>query len=87
MLFHVFTHIETQEFYPHLCRKLPGDFSFTHPGRPGKEERTSRLLRLTQAGTGATNRLTDLGDSLILTKHLTPDSRVEVLQLASIRLG
>ena len=52
MFFHIFRHVEAQEFDAEHRGELLGHFGLAHPGRPGEQVIADRLFRLAQAGAG-----------------------------------
>ncbi|CAH0326194.1 hypothetical protein SRABI106_04582 [Rahnella aquatilis] len=68
MTFHVFRHIKTQQFDIHRFRQLNRHFGFPHPGWTGEQERTDRLVILTQTGAAHLDRFGQCFNSRILSE-------------------
>ena len=69
MPFHVFRHVETQQFDAQDKRQLAGDFGLAHARRPRKQEAADGLVGTPQPGTGHLDRGGQRSNGLILTEH------------------
>ena len=67
--FHIFRHVETEQFEPHLKRQLAGQFGLTDTRGPGKQERAYGLLAGTEPGTCQFDGAHHLRHGGILAEH------------------
>ncbi|OQA08531.1 MAG: hypothetical protein BWY66_00947 [bacterium ADurb.Bin374] len=85
VLFHIFTHIETQEGDPERLRHLARHLGLANTRRSGKQEAAHRPPLATQPGT----RTFDAGheglDGLVLAENDAPEHIVERLEPVGIR--
>ena len=87
MFLHIFRHIEPDHIRLIVKQKLgqrPGQFGFSHPGRPQKDERPNRPVRVFEPRAGPNHRVGHRLDGLFLTDQPLVQQRAEVQEFFSL---
>ncbi len=85
MRFHVFGHVEADQFDTELHRELTRDFGLAHAGRTGEQEVADRLVGIAEARSRHLDRRCERFDRLVLTEHDHLEIAFEIAQHIAIR--
>src|SRR5579859_6677447 len=84
MAFHVFRHVEANQFHAHGVGQLTRHFGLAHTGGPAEQEAADGLLRISQSAARHLDRSCERIDRLVLAEYDGLQVAIEVLQLAAV---